>query len=209
VSIDLATNVFVSTDGTQWTGQRARTRSRLSLGAIAYGGGKFVAVGAGGVCMTSLDGKTWSTDDLPAIDALQGVAFGNDTFVAVGEYGTVSSSSVNNGVLEPWSRKIFVGTGNQLYDVTYGKGTFVAVGELGTILQSDLVAQPRLDLRLLSDSGFGLGVQGEIGVRYRIQATPDFAAWVDVGAITNTTPSTVFTDSMNALPQRFYRVVSP
>ncbi len=209
MSIDLATNVFVSPDGIQWTGQRARTRAQLSLTAIAYGGGRFAAVGAGGVCMTSLDGKTWSTNDLPATDTLHGVAFGNDTFVTVGEFGTVWSSLVNNGVLEPWRRKIFASIRKQLYGVAYGKGTFVAVGELGTILQSDLVAQPRLDLRVLSDSGFGLGVQGEIGVRYRIQATSDFATWVELGAITNNTASTVFTDSMKTLPQRFYRVVSP
>ena len=133
---------------------------------------------------------------------LFGVTYGNGVFVAVGD-GIQTSS---DGTL--WTERNW-GKSTPLQSVAFGKGTFVAVGELGTILQTELVAQPRLDLRVLPGSGFGLEVQGEIGVRYRIQATSDFATWVDLGAITNDTPTTVFTDSMNAPSQRFYRVVSP
>ena len=69
---------------------------------------------------------------LPTADRLYGVAFGHNTFVAVGLGGATASSmdgtnwvSVNSGSAE------------HLYGVTYGGGTFVAVGASGKILYSD------------------------------------------------------------------------
>jgi len=209
VSIDPTTNVFVSSDGIQWTGAVARARAGLSLAGIAYGDGRFVAVGEGGVCMTSTDGKSWSSNDLPTINTLQGVAFGNDTFVAAGEYGALSSTSVNHGLLQPWSGEIFGGSKNLLLGVAYGKGTFVLVGELGAILQSDAFARPLLSLRALPGGAFELNLQGEIGTRYRIQAASNLTTWLDIGSITNISTAVTFTDTTTGLARRFYRAVSP
>ena len=68
---------------------------------------------------------------LPQGNDLNGVAFGNGTFVAVGGHGTVLTSSDGiNWVLRP------SGTDNSLERVTFGNGIFVAVGSAGTILTS-------------------------------------------------------------------------
>jgi hypothetical protein len=68
---------------------------------------------------------------LPQGNNLSGVAYGNGTFVAVGELGTILTSP--DGVT--WTIRTS-GTSAYLSGVAYGNGTFVAVGELGTILTS-------------------------------------------------------------------------
>ena len=68
---------------------------------------------------------------LPQGSNLSGVAYGNGTFVAVGDTGTILTSP--DGVA--WDSRTS-GTSNLLVGVTYGNGTFVAVGSNGTILQS-------------------------------------------------------------------------
>ena len=75
-------------------------------------------------------GATW-TLRVPGINNLNGVAYGNGTFVAVGSNGTILTS--RDGV--SWTVRTS-GTANTLYDVTYGNGLFVAVGVYGTILTS-------------------------------------------------------------------------
>jgi hypothetical protein len=87
----------------------------LSLTVSAPGGG-----GAG---------TTWTLPNLG--DSLEGVAYGNGLFVAVGDGGTILTS--RDGV--SWTRRTS-GTSNQLEGVAYGNGTFVAVGWYGTILTS-------------------------------------------------------------------------
>jgi len=62
---------------------------------------------------------------------LGSVTYANNTFVAVGDWGTILTSS--NGV--NWTARTW-GTGAWLYGVTYGNATFVAVGFDGTILTS-------------------------------------------------------------------------
>jgi hypothetical protein len=59
------------------------------------------------------------------------VAYGNGTFVAVGNGGTILTSP--DGV--SWTQRTS-GTSNSLSGVTYRNGTFVAVGLGGTILTS-------------------------------------------------------------------------
>ena len=62
---------------------------------------------------------------------LYGVAYGNSTFVAVGQSGTILTSTDG----ETWESQTS-GTSNYLYGVAYGNSTFVAVGLSGTILTS-------------------------------------------------------------------------
>jgi hypothetical protein len=72
----------------------------------------------------------WSwRSPLPQGNPLRGVSYGNNTFVAVGDAGTVISSP--DGVT--WTSRNS-GTSN-LQGVSYGNNTFVAVGD-GTVLQS-------------------------------------------------------------------------
>lgn len=52
--------------------------------AIAYGNGKYVAVGASGYVTTSTDGINWTTPTKAGTEEWSSVAFGNGKFVAVG-----------------------------------------------------------------------------------------------------------------------------
>ncbi|MDP7582031.1 MAG: hypothetical protein QGG03_02235, partial [SAR324 cluster bacterium] len=62
---------------------------------------------------------------------LYGVTFGNGTFVAVGQSGTIIKST-NNGA--SWSSSS--SGGNTLNGVTFGNNIFMAVGNGGTIVKS-------------------------------------------------------------------------
>jgi len=62
---------------------------------------------------------------------LDAITFGNNTFVAVGEFGTVRTSSDGS----TWDNGT-KGTRRQLYEIAYGDSTFVAVGQSGTHIYS-------------------------------------------------------------------------
>ncbi|SVE19137.1 uncharacterized protein METZ01_LOCUS471991, partial [marine metagenome] len=63
----------------------------------------------------------------------RGVAFGNSTFVAVGQSGKIIRSTDNGAT---WNNSTSGFSGGYLYGVTFGNNTFVAVGSGGTILTS-------------------------------------------------------------------------
>ena len=63
---------------------------------------------------------------------LNGVTYGNNTFVAVGQSGTVRTSSDNGATWDNGTS----GTTKWLYEVAYGNSTFVAVGQSGTHIHS-------------------------------------------------------------------------
>ena len=69
---------------------------------------------------------------LPTAGRLYGVAYGNNSFVAVGLGGAVAGSTDGTN----WVSQNSATAGN-LYGVAYGKGNFVAVGADGLILSSD------------------------------------------------------------------------
>jgi hypothetical protein len=125
--------VLTSPDGVAWT--RHTTGTNITLFAVAYGKDQFVAVGgvgigyrevtlnSQGVVLTSPDGITWTSRPPGNTTTLEGVAYGNNLFVAVGLGGTVLSSS--DGIT--WTNQ---GSGYDdfLGGVAYGNGQFVAVG---------------------------------------------------------------------------------
>lgn len=103
------------------------------------GAGFIVATGASGTIITRNASGTWTlpaatiiTPTIATSITLNGVAYGNSTFVAVGTAGTVlrSPDGIN------WTSATS-GT-NNLMGVTYGleAGVFVAVGVSGTVLTS-------------------------------------------------------------------------
>ncbi len=116
---------LTSTDGSAWSmpasGTTANLRGLLPLS------GEFLAVGDGGAIRCGL--VFLQRDSHVSVD-LYSVAWGDGTYVAVGDSGTVVSSA-NGG---PWVAAQ-LGT-NNLYGVAYGDGRFVAVGGGGTVLVS-------------------------------------------------------------------------
>jgi len=81
--------------------------------------------------LTSPDGTTWTARTSGTSNILNGVTYGNGTFVAVGDNGTILTSPDGAS----WTPRTS-GTSNWLFGVTYGNNTFVAVGDRGAILTS-------------------------------------------------------------------------
>jgi hypothetical protein len=99
----------------------------------------FVAVGNGGI-NTSSNGTSWTQR---SGSATRGVAYGNNTFVAVGGSGTIFTSSDEtiydatgtSSVPSDWTSRT-TPTSQTLNEVTYGNSIFVVVGGAGTIITS-------------------------------------------------------------------------
>ncbi len=100
---------------------------------------------------------SWIERDSGISNSLAAIAYGNGSFVAVGEFGTILTSS-DGRVWSPQSS----GTTNLLLAVTCANGLWVAVGLCGTILTSSnavsWVAQDSGTTQNLSGVTFGNGV---------------------------------------------------
>ena len=70
-----------------WIARDSGTTKFIS--GVAYGAGRFVAVGGSGSVITSPDGIDWSPADPGTPQFLQAIAFANGMFVAAGGAGTV------------------------------------------------------------------------------------------------------------------------
>jgi photosystem II stability/assembly factor-like uncharacterized protein len=133
--------VFYGEDGiNSWTRQDSIT-DNPDLHAITWGNGKFVAVGDGGIVVTSENGETWTRQNLIAGHPdLHAICYGNGKFVAVGDDGNYAYSV--DGI--NWTKPGPIAGHPNLRGIAYGdrdeSGTrkrFVAVGEDRTILQSE------------------------------------------------------------------------
>jgi hypothetical protein len=88
--------VFTSGDGITWTNVDSGFSNILY--GVAYGAGKFTAVGfpstttGFSTVLTSPDGLAWTERSPGSVQTLWGVAHGNGSFVAVGEQGTIVQS---------------------------------------------------------------------------------------------------------------------
>ena len=76
-------------------------------------------------------GTSWSTQDAGYQSGIKGVAHGNDTFVAVGEYGGILTSSDGS----TWTQH-YSSTQSILHAIAFGNNTFVAVGDNGIMVTS-------------------------------------------------------------------------
>jgi hypothetical protein len=112
-----------------WT---LRAKSPVSLSAIAYGNGQFVAVGSAGAILTSADGADWVSRESGTQRNLAGIAYGGGQFVAVGAalrgtgefdgFVLTSTAGVN------WVESLGDLTDYQVQGITYGNGKFVTWG---------------------------------------------------------------------------------
>jgi hypothetical protein len=149
------TTILTSSDAVGWT------QHPLGARAIAYGKGQFVALGAGGMALNSVDGETWIPHPTGA-QTLTSIAYGQGQFVAVGfDCGNVNciGAIVTSTDGTNWVRR--PGLGDVLLAVTYGNGRFLAAGESGTLLTSSdgvnwVVRQPRT-YNQLAAAAYGTG----------------------------------------------------
>jgi hypothetical protein len=138
VAVGSVGNTFVSPDGITWTQGNSFTFDYTYLSGVFYCNNIFLAVNPGYPILTSADGITWTPSLSPNQGAITGVAYGNNTFVAVGGDRALTSL---DGIT--WSEKM--STEWSLDGVAYGDNTFVAVGWCGKLFtsQDGLVWTPR------------------------------------------------------------------
>jgi len=118
----------------------------VNLYDVAYGDGKFVAVGESGVVFLSRNTKSWDAYNLSVAKTITSVAYGNGQFVAVGRKsenvigwkGLMLTSQDG----KEWQRLDIPMIGEWIFDykltdVTFGNGYFVAVGERGAFVRYD------------------------------------------------------------------------
>ncbi len=175
-----AGRVNTSTNGTNWLPYSANTNKALY--GLAFGGGKFVAAGNGGLVMTSTDGTSWQPRNSGTTAHLYNVSYGNGQFVTVGESGVILSSP--DGVT--WTARN-TGNTNKWAASTFGNGMNVVVGyrtQGSSFTRS--AASPNFsnwDVRdtgqpyYLSGVAFGLGKFVAVGYNGVIQNSTDGANW--------------------------------
>ena len=130
---------YSSADGVRWSRSTAGVSNLVTRG-LAFGGGRYVAVGSSYSTQSSsftsgfassADGVSWSALSSGRSEALNGVAYGAGRFVAVGDAGVLWSSpdGINWALFQLPSRR-------SLSSVAYGGGAFLAVGSAGTAITS-------------------------------------------------------------------------
>ena len=144
--------ILNSLDGSTWT-KIIDSPAVNNLQGIAFGNGQLVVVGDSGfdqtgdpasrpeILTSSDNGATWTKQTVTTTPAtflnLNGVAFGGNLFVAVGDYDFETASSViltsPDGI--SWTRQTNPSP-DILRRITYVNGTFVVVGGAGTVLVS-------------------------------------------------------------------------
>jgi hypothetical protein len=101
------------------------------LRGVAFGAGRWVAVGSGGKVLYSGDGRDWALGSAQTTADLRGVAFTGSRFVAVGDQSTVISSKDGR----TWRTEV-TAMPCALLGVAHGQGRYVAVGGAGKELLS-------------------------------------------------------------------------
>ena len=94
------------------------------INSVAFGAGRYVAVGDEGAIFSSSDGLTWSRKDSKTTRTLHSVIYENNLFVAVGNNDIIRTSP--NG--EEWAAGRYIGEGGYLLSTVYENGQFVIVG---------------------------------------------------------------------------------
>ncbi|MFO1498317.1 MAG: hypothetical protein U1G07_08000 [Verrucomicrobiota bacterium] len=135
LSLLLALSIQAADPLSQWTTRNQADPDQLnllrsaSLSDVAYGAGRFVAVGRS--VLQSTDGRRWAEVASPANAPLRQIKFDAGEFVAVGESGTilVSSDGLN------WDRATSP-VQQDLQACAYGNGTWLAISGSGAALTS-------------------------------------------------------------------------
>jgi hypothetical protein len=134
-------DIFTSPDGVTWTKREYLYSDKfLHSTGIAFGNGTIVGVGWYGKVLTSPDGIIWTERNSGTSDDFYDVAYGQNTFVAVGGIFHDAIFTSPDGIA--WTQRN-PETSAFPNGVTYGNGTFVAVGF--DIIQSDPLPMPYSD----------------------------------------------------------------
>jgi len=168
------------------------------LFAVAYGGGRFVAVGRNGALISSADGTNWNRHSIRTNAELQGVTYGGGRFVVVGEGSLIlTSTNGENWVTAPVSPLI------EFFDVTYGNGRFVIAGRPNFTASPKILVSSNgldwVDATFLTPSAswlraiaYGAGAFVTIDAGSQALRSTDLATWTTTASSLNASESVKF-----------------
>lgn len=103
---------------------------KVNYTSVAYGNGRYIAVGEAGQIISSLDGNTWMTEATTTTQKLNSVSFDGSVFIATGNAGVILQSK--DGAT--WDNSLSSKTAFPFNSVVGdGNGNFIAVGNNGVI----------------------------------------------------------------------------
>jgi len=141
VAVGAAGKISSSTDGSAVTWTLRTSPVATELYGVAYGNGRFVAVGSNGAFLYSTDGTTWyQAVDVTSNGTSYVVSFSNGVFVAVGASGKIATSP--DGIT--WTLQTS-GWPSNFYGVACNGAQFVVSGAYGTVHTSP-IGVPALSL---------------------------------------------------------------
>ena len=167
-----------------------------TLSSVVFDGTHFVALGVDGSIITSGDSVTWKSATAVAVNAgqvMNGIAYGNGTYVVVGaggyiatntsggtNTGTDPNSTISEIITGAWVPQTS-GTAQDLYSVAFVNGDFLAVGQQGTMLSShDGVNWTKRNTGTSNDLlqvAYGAATYVAVGSNGTIISSADSATW--------------------------------
>jgi hypothetical protein len=131
VMVATACGLFIPSAFGQSHWEVKASNATSSLNAIAFGNGLFVAVGDGGVIVTSPDGEQWTPRASGTTDRLPAVAFGNGRFVATRANRAIpaitSADGINWAPVTITNSSGGAATSGASGSIAFGNGRFMAV----------------------------------------------------------------------------------
>jgi photosystem II stability/assembly factor-like uncharacterized protein len=129
-AVGVSGTICYSSDGTSsWNPVGDSTFGSSNIRDIAYGGGRYVAVGDSGKIATSTNGTTWTaiTNSTFGTTAIYGITYGDSKFVAVGAEGKMAYS-INGTTWTAVTNSSTTAINGITYGGAIGKEKFIAVG---------------------------------------------------------------------------------
>jgi len=207
--ITTSSRIFTSTDGENYTSVDLSTLAPGLAGegltSIAYGGGRFVAIGNAGRILSSTNGLDWETVHDTDGHRWNRVRHLEGTWAVVGNAGWLAFSL--DGKI--WSSRT-AGAESDFTDIAHQNGSYMVVGSHAMVLLS-LPVTPAMILgetpTKLPGAGMQFNISGHPGKVIDIQTGSDLMSWTSLFRRTNTTGTAVITDPEPEQPRRFYRAV--
>lgn len=205
--------VYVSNNGESWNWLITANGVRPEADSIAFGNGRFMAVGGfGGRSLVSTNALDWvSVKELQNYSSIALTFFeGSFCVVALPAWGDLSATVLLcSKDAEKWER-MELPNRSTLWGISSLQNHLCVVGDNGTILLSgSLDAPPKIrawESQRLGDGRFAFGLDTPPGATVRIEGSTDLRTWETVQVITNTTTQTQFSEDVTqAKSRRFYR----
>jgi hypothetical protein len=132
----------------------------LTLNAVTYGGGQFVAVGDNGTIINSSDGFNWTVQTYDVFPTLNGIAYAGGVYAAVGDGGVIVVSS--NAVT--WTTTPSATTNSLRAIAGGGYPQFLAVGDSGTSIVGTGGANWTAVASDTTDAFYGVSLDSNLGL---------------------------------------------